>query len=171
MDVFLGIDPGFHVTGYAIIKKEKQKAFLIDCGYLQMSPKQHLSERVGIFYTFFKDKIESHQVTNLALETPFLGKNAQTFLKLGYLRGTLYLLANQNNLLLHEFSPTQVKTTVTGNGGASKELVSQMMLSIFPQLRTVKTVAKNDVTDALAVCLCGVKNKLYQEKFVTHLVR
>ncbi len=154
--ILLGIDPGFSVTGYSILKTEEGKTFLLDFGYVKMSSKQHLSERTGIFYKHFKERIETLHVTDLALETPFLGKNAQTFLKLGYLRGILYLLANQNNLKIHEFSPREVKSAVVGYGGASKEQVALMILSMFPMINKLGKIEKNDVTDALAVSVCGI---------------
>jgi len=154
--IILGIDPGFHITGYSIFKNEAGKTFLLDCDYLKMSSTKHLSVRTGIFYNFFKEKIEKFSVSEVALETSFLGKNAQTFLKLGYLRGILYLLADQNNLKLHEFSPREVKNSVTGYGGATKEQVALMILSMFPMLSTLGKIEKNDVTDALAIGLCGL---------------
>lgn len=149
--VILGIDPGFKVTGYGILKTEGKKAMLIDCGFLKLPAAQHLSVRTGLFYTFFQEKIQAFNVTDLGLETPFLGKNAQNFLKLGYLRGILYLLADQHKLQLHEFSPRQVKQAVTGFGGADKEQVSRAILRFFPALAVPE---KADVTDALAVTLC-----------------
>ncbi len=152
----LGIDPGFTVTGYGVLRKQDGKTYLLDYGYLKLNPKEHLSQRIGTFYSFFKEKIEGHAVTQLALETPFLGKNVQTFLKLGYLRGALYLLANQNELVLHEFSPREVKQAVTGFGGAQKEQVAHMIMRLFPNLAKVGNVEKQDVTDALAVCLSGL---------------
>jgi len=158
----LGIDPGFQFAGYAIMKKEKGKTFVIDYGCLKMNPTKSLSERIGIFHDFFSEKIRSHYVTELALETPFLGKNAQNFLKLGYLRGTLYLLANKNNLKIHEFAPTQVKQSLTGFGGASKEQVARVIMQLFP---TMKAPDKADVTDALAVTLCGIWQNKYSELF------
>ncbi len=151
--IILGIDPGFQVTGYGIVKKEGSKSYLIDCGYLKMSSTKTLSYRIGIFYNFFTNKIKEASVTNIALETPFLGKNAQNFLKLGYLRGILYLLAEQHQLPLHEFSPTEVKSSLTGFGGASKEQVARVILRLFPQLQAPD---KADVTDAIAVTLCGL---------------
>jgi crossover junction endodeoxyribonuclease RuvC len=87
------------------------------------------------------------------LETPFFGKNAQNFLKLGYLRGALYLLADKNRLKLHEFYPREVKQAVTGYGGASKDQVARVILQLFPRMKSPK---KEDVTDALAVTLCGL---------------
>lgn len=159
----LGVDPGFQFAGFGIIKKEGSKATVLDYGYLKMQPTKSLVERIGIFHDFFSEKIISHGVTDLALETPFLGKNAQNFLKLGYLRGNLYLLANKNNLNLHEFAPTQVKQSLTGSGGASKEQVARVIYQLFP---TMKATEKADVTDALAVTLCG----LWQNRY-SHLLK
>ena len=151
--VILGIDPGFRFTGFCVAIKDQQGTRIVDYGYLKMSPAKSLSERVGIFYTVFDKKITTWHVTHLALETPFLGKNAQNFLKLGYLRGILYLLSDQHALTLHEFSPCEVKQSVTGFGGASKEQVARVVLQLFPKLITPD---KEDVTDAIAITLCGL---------------
>ncbi len=151
--IILGIDPGFGVTGFGIMKKEKNSIYLLDHGYLKMSPSKSLSIRVGIFFSFFTEKIMTWQVNRLALETPFLGKNAQNFLKLGYLRGILYLLADKHALVLHEFSPPEVKQAVTGFGGASKDQVARVIVQPFPRMQAPD---KLDVTDALAVTLCGL---------------
>jgi len=165
--IILGVDPGFHVSGYSILKRDVNKAFLLDCGYLKMSPSDSLVIRVGQFHTFFLDKIKQHGVTEVALETSFLGKNAQTFLKLGYLRGILYLLAHEYKLELHEFAPREIKSAVTGFGGASKDQVAAMIFRMFPKINEITTIARNDVTDAMAVSLCGfwrgqTTNKLQQ---------
>ncbi len=153
----LGVDPGFQVAGYAIMKKEGSKAFILDYGCLKMQSSKSLSTRIGIFHDFFLEKIQTKGVSNLALETPFLGKNAQNFLKLGYLRGILYLLADKNKLMLHEFAPREVKQSLTGFGGASKEQVARVVLQLFPGM---KAQEKADITDALAVTMCG----LWQQK-------
>lgn len=155
--VLLGVDPGTHIAGYSILKQDELgKTYLLDFGYLQMDPKKELFKRVGEFYSFFNEKIKIHNVTQVALETPFLGKNAQTFLKLGYMRGVLYLLADQNNLALHEFAPREIKMSVVGFGGADKDQVATMVYRLFPKLNEICAAAKNDVTDALAVSLCGL---------------
>ncbi len=151
--ILLGIDPGFHIAGFSIIKKDKRNVMLLDCGYLKMSPSKSLMVRIGIFHDFFAEKLLTWEVTDIALETPFLGKNAQNFLKLGYLRGILYLLANHNNLAIHEFSPREIKQSLTGFGGASKEQVARVVLQLFPKL-TIPD--KQDVTDAIAVTLCSL---------------
>lgn len=158
--VILGIDPGFTVTGYSILQKNKNAVIMLDHGFLKLPATQPLEIRIGIFYNFLHEKIKHHGVTAISLETPFLGKNAQTFLKLGYLRGILYLLAQQNKLSLLEFAPREVKQTITGYGAADKEQVAKVLSMLFP---AIPKPLKADVTDAIAISLCGLwqaENKL-----------
>lgn len=151
--IIMGIDPGFSFTGCAIVHKEGGKTRVLEVGYLRLPQSQTLVTRVGLFHKALNEKIQKWQVAHLALETPFLGKNAQNFLKLGYLRGILYLLADTHQLQLHEFTPMQVKQSLTGFGGASKEQVARVLHSLFPAL---KQSDKYDATDALAVALSGL---------------
>lgn len=151
--VILGIDPGLQFSGFGIIKKENSKIILMDYGFLKLNPSKGLPERIREFHNYFDFKIKKWNVTDVSLETPFLGKNAQNFLKLGYLRGILYLLADNNNLKIHEFTPRQVKLSVTGFGGAQKDQVARVIKQFFPMMPIQE---KNDVTDAIAVTLCGI---------------
>ena len=157
--IILGIDPGFSFTGYAIVKKDGNRTLLLDFGYLKLPQSKTLQQRVSLFHDALNTKITHFQITHLSIETPFLGKNAQNFLKLGYLRGILYLLADKHNLRLFEFAPTQIKQSLTGFGGASKEQVSRVLFQLFP---TLIKPNKYDATDALAISLCG----LWQPKHV-----
>lgn len=151
--IVLGIDPGLICTGFGVVKKNNNSIILIDYGYLKMSSSQSLPERIALFFDFFNKKIIHHKITDIALETPFLGKNAQNFLKLGYLRGIVYLLVQQHVISISEFAPRQVKQAITGWGAASKEQVARVVLQLFPKLNEPKY---NDVTDALAITLCGL---------------
>ncbi len=151
--ILLGIDPGFQYAGFGIIEKNGTQVIVKDYGYLRLDPKKTLIDRTGLFHQFFDAKIKEFGVTHLALETPFLGKNAQNFLKLGYLRGILYLLSATYKLEVYEFAPRQVKLSLTGFGGASKEQVATVIARLFPRL---KSDQRHDVTDALAVTLCGI---------------
>ena len=151
--IVLGIDPSFTATGYAILQQNGNKQILIHQGYITLPATHELSARIGLFYNFFQNLIQQYQINKISLETPFLGKNVQTFLKLGYLRGTLHLLAHQNNLQISEFSPREVKAAITGFGAAEKEQVSRMIHMLFPGLPQQKSY---DITDAIAISLCGL---------------
>jgi len=151
--IILGIDPGFSATGFSILQKHKNQIMMLDHGFLSLASSKTLQVRIGIFHATFTEKIKQYQVTHIAIETPFLGKNVQSFLKLGYLRGILYLLAEQHNLIMHEFAPRQVKQTVTGYGAADKEQVAKVLSMLFPH---IPKSLKADVTDAIAISLCGL---------------
>jgi len=151
--IILGIDPGFSVTGFGILRKEGGRVFVLDYGALKMSSRDTLAQRIAQFHDFFDAKIKQYGVTVLALETPFLGKNAQNFLKLGYLRGIIYLLSARYTLPMQEFSPREVKAAVTGFGGADKDQVARVILRLFPAMNQPD---KLDITDAMAVSLCGM---------------
>ena len=157
----LGIDPGFSFTGYATVVKEGNKTMLLDFGYLKLPVAKPLPERVALFHDALEAKIIQFAITHLSIETPFLGKNAQNFLKLGYLRGILYLLAHKHNLTLCEFAPTQIKQSLTGFGGASKEQVARVLCQLFP---TLSQPHKYDATDALAISLCGLWQQNYMRR-------
>lgn len=150
---FLGIDPGLQYAGFGVAKKDGPKIYLVDFGYLHLPSTKSLPIRIELFYQHFTELVKKHQVNVLILETPFLGKNAQNFLKLGYLRGLLYLIASQNQLQILEFTPRQVKLAITGYGAASKEQVARVIQQLFPKMGPAK---REDVTDALAVTLCGI---------------
>lgn len=151
--IVLAIDPGTRVSGYVIFKKENRQLLVLDFGLLSLPATRELTDRVGDFYTFFKEKIEKFGVSDICLETSFLGKNASTFLKLGYLRGAVYILTSHYKLILHEYSPREVKLAVTGFGGAEKDQVARTILRLFPALAMP---SKYDLTDAFAVGLCCV---------------
>jgi crossover junction endodeoxyribonuclease RuvC len=152
----LGIDPSYTATGYAVIYQQNNKHFLLNHGFLPLPATRPIHERVGMFYDYFEKIIIDLKITHITIETPFLGKNAQTFLKLGYLRGALHILAYRYQLKLIEFSPREIKLAVTGFGGAEKQQVARMVHMLFPNLVAQKT---NDVTDAIAISLCGLWNK------------
>ncbi len=151
--VVLGIDPGTRVAGYVIFKKEGGRVQVLDYGLLKMPATTPLPDRVHHFFTFFDEKITTFSVTAFALETPFLGKNASNFLKLGYMRGALYILASQHRLALYEYAPTEIKRAVTGFGGADKDQVARVVHRLFPGLAASESY---DLTDAFGIGLCAV---------------
>jgi len=154
--IILGVDPGSRITGFAIARIANGKTTVFDYGYLPLSSTDSMPKRVAQFHAFLEAKIKEHAVTHLAIETPFLGKNPQSFVKLGYLRGILYLLSEHYRLTLQELTPSQIKQAVTGHGQASKEQVATVLGLLFPALKTIKATVKEDVTDAIAIALAGI---------------
>ena len=167
--VMMGVDPSTVSTGWSIMRRGKKDTELLSYGCLNFVRSKTFVQRVGGFYEFFVNKIQAFGVTHIAIETPFLGKNPQTFGKLSYLRGILYLLAYKFGLEVSEYQPTVVKKSLTGRGNATKEQVAFVVHKLFPYLRVEITnrseisrserVIKNrmeDITDSMAIALCGL---------------
>lgn len=154
--IILGIDPGFTIAGFSLICVDAGRIILLDCGALRQSSTQEIACRLSLFHDFFEKKIVELGVTELALETPFLGKNAQNYLKLGYLRGALLLLVQRHELVLHEFAPRQIKNAITGYGHADKQQVFRVLSRLFPGFTKPTSL---DVSDAVAIGLCAAWGK------------
>ena len=150
--IILGIDPGFIAAGFSVILVTSGRIILKEAGALRQSSTHTIPHRILCFHDFFSSKIVEMGVTELALETPFLGKNAQNFLKLGYLRGVLLFLAERNELVVHEFAPRQVKRALTGYGQADKMQVFRVLSRLFPGFSQPDSL---DVSDAVAIGLCA----------------
>lgn len=157
-EIVLGIDPSLTITGFAVLTHKNYAPKVLDVGFVALHKLKDLNAKLALFEEFLLQKLMQFNINRLCVETPFLGKNAQTFLKLGYLRGILLLTAHKHTIPLSHFAPRSVKQAVTGYGGASKEQVAQALGSLFPQLRQFTKTTVNDVTDAMAIALCGILN-------------
>ncbi|RTL06557.1 crossover junction endodeoxyribonuclease RuvC [Candidatus Dependentiae bacterium] len=150
----LGIDPGTRVAGFCIMQVQANGSILLlEAGCLLLSEKDTMQRRLRNIYDFFDTLLKSQNIQSIALETPFLGKNAHNFLKLGYVRAIIYLLSDIHTVGLHEYAPREVKKALTGSGSAEKDQVGRVVRALFPQIATKKI--RDDVTDAIAISFCG----------------
>ena len=168
--IILGIDPGTNITGYGIIKYDKNTFLRITSGTIILPSVQPISQRLKIIYEELDKLIKRYSPDEFAIETAFYGKNVQSAMKIGYARGVSILTAALNNLPASEYSPREVKKSVAGRGSASKEQVSFMIKSLMV---IDQDNIKYDETDALAIALCHAfrmksnKNKnMNWEKFI-----
>ncbi len=147
----IGIDPGSIVTGIGIIEHKKDKLSLVEFDSIKLNSKEPLSDRLKQIYDKCLKKINRFKPDEFAIETAFYGKNIQSTLKLGQARGVAIIAAANSNLKISEYSPREVKKSVTGSGASSKQQVRFMVKNI---LSIKKDPLIMDSTDALAVALC-----------------
>ena len=151
--IIFGVDPSCCKCGVSVVEVDQSSRIkILICDTLCLPSRMPLQDRLAQLHDRFTGFIHECRPHCIALETPFLGKNAQQFLKLGYVRGILYVLASQHELLLREFAPREVKAAITGYGGATKEQVATVLGHLFPHM--VKP-ERFDATDSLAVALCA----------------
>ena len=153
--IILGIDPGTRFLGYGLLRINQDKVTILQYGVLNLTKYTtqgakflKIHERVlGIIEEFLPDEI--------AIESPFFGKNVQSMLKLGRVQGMVMSLAFSKSIPIAEYEPKKIKMAITGNGNASKEQVAKML----QQLLGLKELPKNlDSTDGLAAAVCHFFN-------------
>lgn len=160
MPVILGIDPGSRVTGFGIISGSGSKYQYLTSGCIRLSG-ETLGERLRQIHDGISQLIAEFQPEEFAIEQVFLGKNADSAIKLGQARGVAILAAAQNDLPVYEYAARSVKQAVTGQGAADKDLVQQMVQMTFK----LPGRPQADAADALAIALChGQTNKQLLEK-------
>ncbi|MCA0332659.1 MAG: crossover junction endodeoxyribonuclease RuvC [Bacteroidetes bacterium] len=149
--IILGIDPGTIKMGFAVIKHNKPMPQLMDYGVLNLQYIDDGHEKLHQIFVKMEKLIQKYQITELAIEAPFFGKNVQSMLKLGRAQGVVISAARYFGLLTTEYSPRKIKLSVAGNGNASKEQVARMIEKQFSvNLHNVGL----DATDALSVAIC-----------------
>jgi crossover junction endodeoxyribonuclease RuvC len=147
----LGVDPGSHCTGYGVITGEGDEFRYIDSGSISPPRNANRYEKLRAIFEGIQQVIARHCPTHFAIEDVFYNKNAKSSLVLGEARGVAILAAALAGVPVYEYSPREVKQSVTGHGGADKSQVSFMLGKI---LRFTETPENTDESDALAVALC-----------------
>lgn len=155
----LGIDPGLATTGYGLIQSAGQNDYkFLAHGVITTESGIPDSERLKAVYVAVKDLIEYHQPKIAAVEKLFFQKNVKTALSVGQARGVVLLALAQAGLDVFEYTPNEVKQTVSGYGNAGKRQV-QLMVQALLHLENLPT--PDDAADALAVAICHIHHQGY----------
>ena len=149
--VIFGVDPGTILTGFGIIKSTGNKISHLKSGIIKTNPKDDLSNKLKFIYNSLTKEVSDYKPDVFCIETAFYGKNVQSAMKIGYVRGVAMLVASINDIVCVEYSPREIKKAVVGRGSASKEQVQYMIRNL---LNMNNEKIKFDETDALAVSVC-----------------
>ena len=150
----LGIDPGTVAMGYGLIEAGPDDVSLVCFDCLTCSPKTPIGERLSYLYNSLTDVITRYKPEAVAVEQPFVAKNARSALAIGRAQAIAILAAANQGIPSYEYTPTQVKQRVAGYGASSKEQVAEM---VRLQLGLNETPQPNDASDALAVAICHLR--------------
>ena len=151
--IILGIDPGTNIMGYGLLGVKDGKPFMVAMGLIELSKLGDHYTRLGRIYDRVRMLIEQYSPDELAIEAPFFGKNVQSMLKLGRAQGVAIAAALSHEMKITEYEPRKIKMAITGNGGASKEQVREMLKRIL-SIPAESILPKLDASDALAAALC-----------------
>jgi crossover junction endodeoxyribonuclease RuvC len=148
MPRILGIDPGSRKTGFGIIELEGKKIKHVINGRLMVGDGD-FADRLKQIFVGLSELIDRYQPEMMAIEKVFLHKNADSALKLGQARGAAICAAVSKDLAVEEYTATQIKKAVVGNGHAKKDQVQYMMSVIL----NLSELPEEDAADALACAL------------------
>ncbi|MCH5236708.1 MAG: crossover junction endodeoxyribonuclease RuvC [Muribaculaceae bacterium] len=150
--IIMGVDPGTNVMGYGLLGINGRKLTPIVMGVITLNKMESHYLRLARIYSRITGLVEQYLPDELAIEAPFYGKNVQSMLKLGRAQGVAMAAALARDIPIAEYAPLKVKQAVTGNGGASKEQVANMLCYIL-KISQQERPELLDATDALAVAL------------------
>jgi len=140
----LGVDPGTIKMGWAVVDYERGEMRRVAGGVFKLKGEIH--DRVVDAYRDLCEELDFWKPNVVVFEAGFVGDNAKTSLAIGYARAAVFIAAGIRGIPFREYSPAEVKKGATGQGNASKGLVTAMMRGHFG----LDTLSE-DEADALAV--------------------
>jgi crossover junction endodeoxyribonuclease RuvC len=154
----LGVDPGLVVTGYGVLDQSGRDIKLVEAGTIDSGDaKTSLPLRLRRLHEEIEGLIRDHHPDVMALEQLYSHyEHPRTAILMGHARGVICLAAGLHDIPLYHYPPTQVKSSLTGNGRASKEQIQNLVRRTFG---LVETPRPPDVADAVAIAL----THLYRE--------
>ncbi len=149
MTLILGIDPGSRITGYGVINCVGRRCDYVASGCIRIKG-EAVPERLQQIFEGVKELVALYCPQEMAIEQVFMGKNADSALKLGQARGAAIVAGVSEGLPVAEYSPRTIKQAVVGKGSADKAQVQHMVRSLL----SLPGAPQADAADALAIALC-----------------
>ncbi len=150
----LGIDPGTITMGYGVIESQNNEVSLIKYGALNTTSRSSIGERLSFLYSKLTEIIAKYQPEAVAVEQPFVAKNARSAFAVGRAQAVAILAAANSHIPCYEYTPREVKQRVANYGASGKEQIQQMVML---QLGLSQIPYPADAADALAIALCHLQ--------------
>jgi crossover junction endodeoxyribonuclease RuvC len=150
----LGIDPGTIIMGFGVIESQDSETSLIKFGALKTTSRSPIGERLSFLYGQLMGIIAKYHPEAVAVEQPFVAKNAKSALAIGRAQAVAILAAANSHIPCYEYTPAEIKQRVANYGASKKEQIQQMVML---QLGLTCVPDPADAADALAVALCHLQ--------------
>lgn len=146
----IGIDPGTGILGFGVVDFHGGKATMVDAGVIRTPAHTPLDERLEEIFDGLTEIIAATKPSVMSIEKLFFAQNVTTAMSVSHARGVAMLTGRKGGLAIAEYTPQQIKQTLTGHGRADKKQV-QEMVRIHLGLREVPK--PDDCADALAAAI------------------
>lgn len=150
----LGIDPGMHETGWAVLDGAPTSPRLVASGVIRTAAGVPLPQRLKAIHAALGAVLAEHKPESCAIEEMFFTHRARTISATLQARGVALLAVAQCGSAVVEYNPKTVKLSLTGSGRAEK---AQMQTVVSKALGLADKLRPNDVADAAAIALCHLR--------------
>jgi crossover junction endodeoxyribonuclease RuvC len=147
----LGIDPGIGICGFGLIETtSRADAKALDFGVVTTKIRGALPARLLELYDGLTEVFETCRPDVVSVEKLFFSKNITTGIAVAEARGIVLLVAEQHGIPVFEYTPNEIKKTLTGYGSAGKPQMEEM---VRVHLGLEKKPKPDDAADALAAAI------------------
>lgn len=136
--------------GFGVIDVSPAGTKLVDAGVIRTPAHTPHDERLEDIYNSLQQIMATTQPEVCSVEKLFFTKNITTAMTVAEARGVALLVARQHKLPIFEYTPPQIKQTLTGYGKADKKQMQEM---VRLQLGLQEVPKPDDAADALAAAI------------------
>lgn len=149
--IIIGIDPGYAIVGIGVVEYKGNKFRPIEYTAITTPAGMNTVDRLKKIYDEMAMLIDKHKPDAMAIEELFFNSNQKTAINVAQARGVILVAAANKGVPVREYTPLQVKQSVTGYGRADKKQIQEMVklilhLNVIPK--------PDDAADALALAIC-----------------
>lgn len=147
----LGIDPGYAIVGFGVLDYDGSRFTPIEYGAVLTEAGTPFSDRLKAIHEDIEFIFNKFKPDCMAVERLYFTTNQKTAIDVAQARGITVLSAATRNIPVSEYTPLQVKLSVTGYGKAEKRQVMEMTRQLLSLAQIPKP---DDAADALAIAIC-----------------
>lgn len=146
----IGIDPGTGILGFGVIDVRGGKTKMVTAGVVTTPAHTPIDERLEDIFDSLTEIIAETKPDVMSIEKLFFGQNVTTAMSVAQARGVAMLTGRKASLPIAEYTPMQIKQTLTGYGKADKKQMQEM---VRMQLGLKDIPKPDDAADALAAAI------------------
>ena len=144
------MDPGIATTGIAVLSGVGGRQQVSRVGVISTPAGMAGPARLAMLHRQLLDLLAETKPDAAAVEQLFFASNTTTAMQVAEARGVILLAMEESGVPVWEYTPMQVKMSLTGYGKAPKAQMVRMVRAAVG----IEDKLPDDAFDAVAVALC-----------------
>ena len=166
--IIIGVDPGYAIVGIGALEYKGNKFRPLEYGAITTPAGMPTVDRLKKIYDEMTLLIDKYKPDAVAIEELFFNSNQKTAINVAQARGVILVAVRNKNVPIYEYTPLQVKQSVTGYGRADKQQI-QNMIKLLLNLNVIPK--PDDAADGLALAICHAHSNKMNKMFDLNNVR